>query len=49
LAFKDENCRCLGTNALRQESCNYPGLGQFYNPVIDQPVPQEFTEEAITH
>ena len=39
LAFKDENCRCLGTNALREESCNYPGLGAFYNPVIDQPRP----------
>ncbi len=45
LAFKDENCRCMGTNALHEESCNYPGLGQFYNPVIDQPPPQEFTED----
>ena len=46
LAFKDTNCRCMGTNALRQESCNYPGLGQFYNPVIDEPPVAEFTEEA---
>jgi hypothetical protein len=46
LAFKDTNCRCMGTNALRQESCNYPGLGQFYNPVIDEPPVAEFSEEA---
>jgi ABC-type multidrug transport system ATPase subunit len=39
LSFKDENCQCMGTNALRQESCNYPGLGQFYTPMIDQPPP----------
>jgi ABC-type multidrug transport system ATPase subunit len=45
LAFKNENCRCMGTNALHEESCNYPGLGQFYNPIIDEPPPQEFTEE----
>ena len=39
LAFKNANCDCLGTNVLRQESCNYPGLGKFYNPVIDQAPP----------
>ncbi len=39
LDFKNENCLCMGTNALRVDSCNYPGLGQFYNPVIDQPPP----------
>ena len=45
LAFKNENCRCMGTNALHEESCNYPGLGQFYNPVIDESPTEEFTEE----
>ena len=24
---------------LKEGSCNYPGLGQFYNPAIDQPPP----------
>jgi ABC-type multidrug transport system ATPase subunit len=45
LAFKNENCRCMGTNALHEESCNYPGLGQFYNPIIDEAAPPEFSEE----
>ena len=45
LQFKDENCLCLGTNALREDSCNYPGLGAFYNPVIDEPLPVEFAED----
>ena len=44
LEQKNENCRCMGTNALRAESCNYPGLGKFYNPVIDEPAAAEFTE-----
>jgi hypothetical protein len=26
---------------LKQENCNYPGLGEFYNPAIDQPPPVE--------
>jgi hypothetical protein len=34
-------CRCLGLNMLREESCNYPGLSEFYNPAIDQPPPVE--------
>jgi hypothetical protein len=45
LAFKNENCLCMGTNALHEESCNYPGLGQFYNPIIDEAPAQEFSEE----
>jgi ABC-type multidrug transport system ATPase subunit len=32
-------CRCMGLNMLNEESCNYPGLGQFYNPAIVQPPP----------
>jgi ABC-type multidrug transport system ATPase subunit/pSer/pThr/pTyr-binding forkhead associated (FHA) protein len=34
-------CRCMGLNMLKEESCNYPGLGKFYNPEIDQPPPLE--------
>lgn len=30
----------MGTNVLREESCNFPGVGQFYNPVIDEVVPE---------
>ncbi|HJR80046.1 MAG TPA: FHA domain-containing protein [Anaerolineales bacterium] len=35
------NCRCLGLNMLKEESCNFPGLGEFYNPAIEQPPPVE--------
>jgi hypothetical protein len=34
-------CRCMGLDMLKEESCNYPGLGQFYNPAIAQPPPEE--------
>ena len=32
---------CSDTNALREESCTFPGLGSFYRPAVDQPPPQE--------
>ncbi len=32
-------CKCLGLNMLKQDSCNFPGLGSFYNPAVDQPPP----------
>ena len=35
----NNNCRCMGTNILNAESCNFPGMGKFYNPAIDQPQP----------
>jgi hypothetical protein len=38
---KEANCSCLGTNMLHEESCNFPGLGDFYTPAIDQPPPEE--------
>lgn len=38
---QDLGCRCMGLNALRQSSCNFPGLGEFYDPAIDQPEPVE--------
>jgi ABC-type multidrug transport system ATPase subunit/predicted component of type VI protein secretion system len=37
----DFGCRCLGPSALRPESCSFPGVGQFYNPAIDQLPPDE--------
>ncbi|MEJ2484719.1 MAG: FHA domain-containing protein [Anaerolineales bacterium] len=33
-------CNCLGTNALREDSCSFPSLGFFYNPKIDQGLPE---------
>ena len=37
---KQAICPCMGTNILREESCNFPGLGIFYTPAIDDPEPQ---------
>jgi hypothetical protein len=34
-------CRCMGLNALRETSCKFPGLGEFYDAAIDQPEPVE--------
>jgi hypothetical protein len=31
----------MGLAMLKEENCNYPGLGEFYNPAIDQPPPVE--------
>lgn len=42
--FKDQNCDCMGVNSLRQASCSFPGLGQYYVTAIDAedpPEPQE--------
>ena len=35
------NCRCMGLNMLKEDSCNFPGLGKFYNPAVDEPRPVE--------
>lgn len=32
-------CNCSGLQALQQESCNFPGVGQFYDAALDQPEP----------
>ncbi len=37
-------CLCLGIDTLRQDSCEFPGLGMFYNPAIDEPEPEKPTE-----
>jgi ABC-type multidrug transport system fused ATPase/permease subunit len=34
-------CRCMGENVLNQETCDYPGLGSLYDPVIEQDAPVE--------
>lgn len=39
IAQKDELCNCMGTNAVREESCNFPGNGAFYTEAIDEPPP----------
>ena len=36
-----QGCNCMGINALRPESCGFPGLGKNYDPAIDQPAPVE--------
>ncbi len=36
---KNAQCKCMGENALHQSSCNFPGLGEYYNAAIDQQDP----------
>jgi ABC-type multidrug transport system ATPase subunit/predicted component of type VI protein secretion system len=38
---KANNCNCMGLNMLKEDSCNFPGLGKFYDPAVDQPQPIE--------
>ncbi len=37
----DYGCTCMGVKMLEQDSCDYPGLGQFYNPAVAEPPPVE--------
>jgi ABC transport system ATP-binding/permease protein len=32
-------CICMGLNALNPNSCNFPGIGKAYDPVLAQPEP----------
>jgi len=42
LADKEElGCNCMGLNMLSEESCNFPSLGRFYDPLVDEPRPVE--------
>jgi pSer/pThr/pTyr-binding forkhead associated (FHA) protein/ABC-type multidrug transport system ATPase subunit len=41
---KDSQCKCMGVNAVRQGSCNFPGLGQYYDPAIDAAAPVKPTD-----
>jgi len=34
-------CRCMGTNIFVPGSCNFPGIGQFYDPAVDADPPVE--------
>ena len=36
---KNKACSCMGENALRESSCNFPGLGDYYNAAIDESDP----------
>ena len=36
---KNARCTCMGKNALHEDSCNFPGLGEYYDTAIDQPDP----------
>ncbi|MEJ2209579.1 MAG: FHA domain-containing protein [Anaerolineae bacterium] len=36
---EQRGCRCMGLAALDANSCDFPGLGAFYDPAIDQPEP----------
>jgi len=35
------NCKCMGTNMLSQESCNHPGLGKWVAGAVDGPLPTQ--------
>ena len=37
----EANCTCMGVNALDQESCEFPGIGQYYDASLDEPEPIE--------
>ena len=41
LEYKNENCRCMGVNAVKEDSCDFPGVGKFYTEAIDAPPPIE--------
>jgi len=32
---KNDQCICMGNNALNENSCNFPGLGSYYDEAID--------------
>lgn len=36
---KNNQCICMGDNALRQNSCNFPGIGSYYDSAIDKTDP----------
>ena len=41
---KKTQCTCMGENALRENSCNFPGLGEYYDVAIDTKDPAEPTD-----
>ncbi|MCC7360099.1 MAG: FHA domain-containing protein [Anaerolineales bacterium] len=41
---KNANCTCMGINALHEDSCNFPGLGKFYDAAVDEADPPKPVE-----
>lgn len=41
---KNDSCICMGENALHEDSCNFPGLGAYYDEAIDTRDPIEPVE-----
>jgi hypothetical protein len=41
--FATEHCKCMGINVVNEESCNFPGVGMFYNEDLGKPKPVEPT------
>ena len=41
---KNDECTCMGENALHEDSCNFPGLGEYYDEAIDTKDPIEPNE-----
>jgi ABC transport system ATP-binding/permease protein len=39
--LKRQYCNCMGVNALREESCSFPGVGEYYDESVDRSDPQE--------
>jgi ABC-type multidrug transport system ATPase subunit len=37
----EAGCSCVGPAALKEENCDFPAVGQFYNPAIDSEPPDE--------
>jgi ABC-type multidrug transport system ATPase subunit/uncharacterized membrane protein len=44
LEQKTNECRCMGLSVFDPESCNFPGIGEFYVAEIDLPPPVEPAE-----
>jgi ABC-type multidrug transport system ATPase subunit/pSer/pThr/pTyr-binding forkhead associated (FHA) protein len=40
---KTAQCKCMGLNILREEICSFPGVGDFYDPAIEEPPPEDPT------
>jgi ABC-type multidrug transport system ATPase subunit/pSer/pThr/pTyr-binding forkhead associated (FHA) protein/uncharacterized membrane protein len=40
----DFGCKCMGLAVFNPDSCNFPGVGQYYAAEIDQPAPVEPAE-----
>lgn len=38
---KTAQCKCMGLNVLREEICSFPGVGEFFDPAIEEPAPNE--------